>query len=114
MDELVASGARVIAEGFRLLPRLVVRLLTPSDHAVWLLPTPEFRRQALDERGSTWDIAGQTSDPDEALERLLARDALFTDHLREEVARLGLPSIDVDGSEGIEHIADRVEALLRL
>jgi len=42
----------VIAEGFRLLPRLVQPLLAAPDHAVWLLPTPEFRLAAFTGRGS--------------------------------------------------------------
>src|SRR5947209_17078709 len=40
----------VIAEGFRLLPHLVKPLAEPG-HAVWLLPTPEFRQAAFDSRG---------------------------------------------------------------
>jgi len=42
----------VIAEGFRLLPHLVKPLLAEPGHAIWLLPTPEFRRAAFDSRGS--------------------------------------------------------------
>lgn len=45
----------VIAEGFRLLPLLVRPLLSEPGHAVWLLPTPEFRRAAFDSRGTAWD-----------------------------------------------------------
>jgi hypothetical protein len=30
---------------------LVKPLLAESGHAVWLLPTPEFRRAAFDSRG---------------------------------------------------------------
>jgi hypothetical protein len=41
----------VIAEGFRLLPRLVKPLLAEPDHAIWLLPTPGFRRAAFASRG---------------------------------------------------------------
>jgi hypothetical protein len=36
----------VIAEGFRLLPDVVAPHLAGADHAVWLLPTPQFRRAA--------------------------------------------------------------------
>ena len=45
------SGPGVIAEGFRLLPRLVRPLLAEPGHAVWLLPTPGFRRAAFESRG---------------------------------------------------------------
>jgi hypothetical protein len=41
----------VIAKGFRLLPRLVKPLLGGNGHAVWLLPTPEFRQAAFTSRG---------------------------------------------------------------
>ncbi len=87
----------VIAEGFRLLPQLVKPLLTQPDHAVWLLPTPEFRRAAFTSRGSLWQIAGHTSDPDKALDNLLERDRLFTDLLRVETRRLDLPAIELAG-----------------
>jgi len=42
----------VIVEGFRLLPHLVKPLLAAPRTAVWLLPTPEFRLAALEQRGS--------------------------------------------------------------
>lgn len=112
IDDLSAfgdPGATVIAEGFRLLPRLVAPLLASPRHAVWLLPTPDFREWALDARGSMWSIAGRTADPQQALADLLARDALFTDRLRHEVTRLGLRMMVVDGNQSSEQIADRVE-----
>jgi hypothetical protein len=86
----------VIVEGFRLLPRLVMPLLTVPGHAVWLLPTPGFRRAALDSRGSLWQIAGKTSDPEMALSNLLERDRMFTQRLYEETRRLALRAIEVD------------------
>jgi len=63
---------RVVAEGFRLLPQLVQPLLHNSRHAVWLIPTPEFRRAALESRGSLWSIAAKTSNPQRALRNLNA------------------------------------------
>jgi 2-phosphoglycerate kinase len=88
----------VIAEGFRLLPRLVQPLLAEPGHAVWLLPTPGFRRAAFARRGSLGQIAGQTSDPERALGNLLERDRMFTERLREEARRLELRVIEVDGT----------------
>jgi hypothetical protein len=41
----------IIAEGFRLLPRLVEPLLPEPGHAVWLLPTADFRRAVFESRG---------------------------------------------------------------
>jgi len=88
----------VIVEGFRLLPSAVKPLLADISRALWLLPTPEFRRHAFESRGALWDIAGRTTRPDVALANLLERDRLFTDRLRERTDGLGLPAMTVDGS----------------
>ncbi len=91
----LAGDDIVLAEGFRLLPGRVQPLLTGPRQAVWLLPSPEFRRAALTSRGGLWTIAGQTTDPRRALDNLLARDARFTDRLAAETAALNLTAIAV-------------------
>lgn len=100
VEDLLAlpTDRTVLVEGFRLLPRLVAPLLSAPRQAVWLLPTPVFRRAAFTARGGLWDVAGRTGDPPRALANLLARDALSTEVLRAETAALGLPVQDVDGS----------------
>lgn len=102
----------VIVEGFRLLPRLVAPLLHDRRHAHWLLPTPEFRRLAFRHRGTTWDIPNKTSDPQRALKNLLARDALFTERLQQDVGRLGLYATVVDGSLTERELCGTVEEQL--
>jgi 2-phosphoglycerate kinase len=102
------AGPGVIAEGFRLLPRLVRPLLAVPEHAVWLCPTPRFRRAAFARRGSLRDIAGKTSDPDRALANLLERDRMFTERVRAEAAGLGLRVIEVDTTLTEDELAGRV------
>lgn len=116
VEDLLSLPARppVLAEGFRLLPHLVAPLLTRPVRAVWLLPTPAFRRAAFASRGSLWEIAGRTSDPDRALRNLLDRDRLFTDRLRAETSRLGLPAIEVDAALSEDDLAGQVAAALGL
>jgi hypothetical protein len=104
----------VIAEGFRLLPRLVRPLLARPAHAVWLLPTPGFRRAAFASRGSLWSIAGKTSDPERALSSLLERDRMFTEHLAAETKRLGLPAVEIDVTMTENDLAQRVTELFGL
>jgi hypothetical protein len=108
------AGPGVIAEGFRLLPRLVKPLLTAPDHAVWLLPTPEFRRAAFASRGSLREIARKTGDPDKALHNLLERDRMFTDRLRREARRLGLPVIEISTAMTGDGLARRVREVFGL
>lgn len=116
VDDLLRTPSTppVLAEGFRLLPRLVRPHLTDVRRAVWLLPTPAFRRAAIESRGTTWDVASRTSDPPRALDALLARDALFTDRLRVEVRRHDLQSVDVDIGMTQDDLVARVAGLLRL
>src|SRR6266511_1540576 len=98
----------VIVEGFRLLPRLVQPLLAVSDHAVWLLPTPGFRRVALESRGSLWKIARKTSKPERALHNLLERDRMFTERLYEEANHLGVRVIEIDTTMTEDDLAEQV------
>ncbi len=106
--DLLRLPPGVIAEGFRLLPRLVRPFLSDPGRAVWLCPTPGFRRAAFENRGSLLHIAGKTSDPDKALHNLLERDAMFTDRLREEAAGLGLPVIDVNPTVTEDDLTGRI------
>ncbi|WP_063051147.1 AAA family ATPase [Nocardia arthritidis] len=113
VDDLLCSSAEtgVIAEGFRLLPHLVAPLLTERSHGVWLLPSPAFRRAAFDKRG--WEIPAKTRDPERAARNLLERDRLFTNRLRTESTRIGLPVIDVDAVSE-EDLTNRVGQVLGL
>jgi 2-phosphoglycerate kinase len=104
----------VIVEGFRALPGLVKPLLAVPSHAVWLLPTPEFRRSAFDSRGSTWEIARKTRNPEKALRNLLDRDRLFTDRLCEEAKRLDLCVIEVDVTMTEDDLVERVTEVFDL
>jgi 2-phosphoglycerate kinase len=108
------AGTRVIAEGFRLLPPLVEPLLTEARQAVWLLPTPEFRRAALASRGTIAEIPARTSDPARALSNLLARDRLFTDRLVAQTRQLHLSAITVDRAVTEDELTERVRQVLGL
>jgi 2-phosphoglycerate kinase len=118
--ELIVSDLRgrprdrgVVAEGFRLLPHLVRPLLADPAQAVWLLPTQQFQRAAFEQRGTLWKVAGQTSDPPRALNNLLERDWLFTERLRDDAQRLGLPVIEV-ATMTEDALADQVARHFRL
>ncbi|BCL17758.1 hypothetical protein GCM10017556_54970 [Micromonospora sagamiensis] len=116
VEDLLAFPAErgVIAEGFRLLPELVAPLLAEPRRAVWLLPTPDFRRAAFDSRGGLWQIAGRTSDPERALRNLLERDRMFTERLDATVTSLCLPVIRVDPQTTEDDLAAQVAESLGL
>jgi len=114
IDDLLTHKRSVVAEGFRLLPHLVKPLLAVPTHAVWLLPADDFRQSVVESRGgAAWEFLAKTSDPQRALRNLLERDRMFTDVLREETARLGLPAIEVDTTMTEEDLHERVMAVFR-
>lgn len=116
VDDLVAlpSSPVTVAEGFRLLPRLVPPLLADPAHAVWLVTSPARRRTAFAARPLEQQFWRRTSDPTAAFERLLERDALFDEWIRREAGELGLAVVEVTGAMSVDELTDEVGALLRL
>lgn len=116
VEDLLALPAQppILAEGFRLLPRLVAPLLSRPDQAVWLVPTPQFRRAAFEARGFTWEIPGRTSDPERALENLLTRDQLFTAIVASEATALRLPVIEIGVGVTVDVLKGRVRDALAI
>ena len=106
VDDVLELPDRTVAEGFRLLPDLVASLLTDPARAIWLLPSPRFRRRVFADRG--WEIPHRTSEPERARRNLLRRDEMFTDRLRADLSRLGLPVLEVDGSMTADAATDLV------
>ncbi|EFL26649.1 hypothetical protein SSOG_06363 [Streptomyces himastatinicus ATCC 53653] len=105
----------VIVEGFRLLPHLVKPLLAAPEHAVWLLPTPDFRQAAFRSRSLPGDgFVAKTSDPAKADRNLAERDRMFTRHLKEEAERLRLHTVDVDTTMTEDALAEQVSTTFRL
>jgi hypothetical protein len=106
---------RVIAEGFRLLPRLVSPLLARPRQAVWLVPTPRFREAVFAGRG--WPSQGfvaKTGDPRAALRNLLERDRMFGERVTDEAEGLGLHVITVDLGLSEDDLSERVSDALGL
>ncbi|MEV5705234.1 hypothetical protein [Actinoallomurus sp. NPDC052274] len=117
VEDLLALSADgpVIAEGFRLLPDLVRPLLAETGHAVWLLPTNEFRQQVFEGRGGpAWGFIAKTGDPQRALRNLLQRDAMFTDRLTEQTRQLDLNGLTVEPTVTEEDSVRRVAAVFGL
>jgi hypothetical protein len=103
----------VIVEGFRLLPRLVKPLLAVPRHAVWLIPTPEFRQAAIHGRATPGEgFIWKTSDPERAGRNIAQRDRMFTKRLYEETARLDLRAIKVKTTMTEDDLARQVTEAL--
>jgi len=109
--ELLAN-APIIVEGPGLFPDCVAPLLTERSKALWLVPTPDFKRASAIRRnkpGSRWE----TSDPERAQQNLIERDLLMGEHILRTARELQLTVFVVDGSEGLDEMTRRVEAYFR-
>lgn len=114
-DLLALPRASVtLVEGFRLLPQLVLPLLTDLRHGVWLFPTKAFRQAAFTARDGDAAFWTRTTDPDRALTNLLERDRMFSNAILAETTRFGLNAVPVDGTTSIDDQAVRLAAALSL
>jgi hypothetical protein len=100
------TNRTILVEGFRLLPHLVRPYVSNPSHAVWLLPTTDFRQAAFRRRQDVGAFWMRTTDPDRALVNLLERDRIFSDKIADDVARNGLEALLVDGSRSVESMAE--------
>lgn len=96
------SDRIVLVEGFRLLPDLVRPLLADPHAAVWLLPTPSFQQAAFAGRQGSDAFWRRTSDPERALDNLLARDEIFTTEIAAATAREGMRTLAIDAAREID------------
>jgi len=111
----IPTNLRVIVEGFRVLPRLVKPILSASEHAFWLLPSPEFRQATIERRGGwTSGFLAKTGNPERAQQNLLERDRMFTDRLRKEVEDLELCAIEVNTAMSEDDSANLVAEIFGL
>jgi 2-phosphoglycerate kinase len=95
----------LLVEGFRLSPHLVRSHVSNPSHAVWLVPTSDFRRATFGRRRDADAFWMQTSDPDRALINLLERDRIFSDEIVRDADQNHLEVLYVDGTQTLEDMA---------
>jgi hypothetical protein len=100
------AGAKVVAEGADLLPEL---LEVPLEHAVWIVPTPEFQLRHYRERAWVEAYLAECPDPAAAFDSWMDRDMRFARYVRRSAERIGGMVIVVDGSHSVNETAALVE-----
>lgn len=99
----------IIAEGFGLLPELIVPFLSHKHQAIWFVPTKAFKQASFARRGKP-SFAAKTSDPRKAKMNLFNRDILLADLIKAKVSAHGYRLHEVDGSLSIEETTNLLEA----
>ncbi|RNI25227.1 hypothetical protein [Flexivirga caeni] len=113
VEDLLARPAErpVVVDYFGILPRDLAPLLERPEQAVFLVPTPQFRRAALRRRYADPRRARANwgdLDPADVIRTRLERDALWDAEVTEQAHDLGLPIMTVDGACSAERIIDRL------
>lgn len=111
MDDLatLGPGPTVVVEGPQLLPALLAPILNGPEHALWLLPTFEFGRRGVTQRG---EVVPSSEEAAASINRY-ERDVLVTELLRQQAVDLGLRTIEVDGSRTLNETVQVVMEALR-
>jgi hypothetical protein len=104
---LIQGEPFVIAEGPGLFPGLVAPLLWSPHQAIWLVSSDDVIRRVRATRPTA--IRDETSDPDRAIENIIARDTMFASHIREEARKLDLKTLEIDWTHSLAETAALVE-----
>jgi hypothetical protein len=105
------SDRVIVVDYFGVLPGHLAPLLHRSDHAAFLVPTPEFRARTLRERYADPARARANwgdQDPETVLAKRLARDALWDDEVRRQARTHDLEIITIDGRTPITDVTRRL------
>lgn len=103
LDNLRALPADqpVIAEGAALLPHLLASLGIAPTQAIWIVPTEAFQRHHYTQRDWRHDILRDCTDPEQAWQNWMARDAGFAREVTREARRLGYRVATTDGTQSL-------------
>ncbi|MBC9718723.1 hypothetical protein H9Y04_39975 [Streptomyces sp. TRM66268-LWL] len=111
-DLLGFSGDRIVlVDYFGVLPEHIAPLLRWTHQAVFLLPTAEFRENALATRYTDRSRARGNwgnEDPAATFAKRLVRDAHWDREVRRQAELHDLPTITIDGSVPASVMADRL------
>jgi 2-phosphoglycerate kinase len=115
LEDLQLLSGPVIVEGVGLLPERIAEICPDPRHALWLISTPEFRRQAYLKRGPlVRKLLSRCREPEEAFIRWMERDDRVARHLAAGARRCGLSVLKVNGRQTVEKVAQCVAERFRL
>lgn len=105
-EDLRRLPGPVLVEGVGLLPERIAEVCPDPHRALWLISTPDFRRQAYLKRGPlVRKLLSRCRDPEEAFIRWMERDDRIAQHLATGARRSGLGVLKVNGRQTIEETA---------
>lgn len=115
LEDLERLPGPVLVEGVGLLPERIAAVCPEPHRALWLISTPEFRRQAYLQRGPlVRKLLSRCRKPEEAFIRWMERDDRMAGRLATGARRSGLSVLKVNGRQTVEKTARIVAERFRL
>ncbi|MBN2046876.1 MAG: hypothetical protein JW750_03435 [Anaerolineaceae bacterium] len=96
---------RWLIEGCPLMPKLIQPYLADAHHAFWVLAGNDFQRSHYSKREWIPMVLSECSQPEQAFNNWMDRDAAYSEWLRNEVIQSGYAHLVNDGSRGVEENA---------
>jgi len=84
-------------EGSPLLPSWLSERKGPQVRAAWMVPSEAFQREHYGRRAFVAPFLRDCSDPEQAFENWMRRDAAYARKVEAQCTALGLPLLVVDG-----------------
>lgn len=108
LSALLKQDSRpLLYDGF-VAPEILTALIPSKSHAVYLVSTETFQRRNYEQRPWIKDVLSRTSDPIQAWNNWMARDAAGARTLETAIRQTELPWISVDGTDSIEKTIERI------
>ncbi|QBD81556.1 hypothetical protein EPA93_38545 [Ktedonosporobacter rubrisoli] len=105
----------LLAEG-NFFPEALIPYLSSPHQAIWLIPTDEFCAQVRKKRFADQEIRRQRagvqhglSSSDEFVRKLIARDCLLAQYVKQQAQDLRVPFYEVDGKRSLDEMIALVE-----
>jgi len=102
-----------IIEGCALLPSKVKDLFD-TDKIIYMVPTEEFQKEKYALRSWAHQILKDAEDPKKAFNNWMKRDIKYAKYISKEAEKFNYPVIEIDGSESIERLANKVIKMFNL
>ena len=112
--EETTCDALLLVEGSPLLPSWLSERKGPRVRAAWMVPSEAFQREHYGRRAFVAPFLGDCSDPEQAFENWMRRDAAYAQLVTEQTGALDLPLLVVDGGDSVGDAAAWVARRLGL
>ena len=105
------SKAPIVIDWWLLSPARVVKLASPQLKSIWIHIDPVALEAR--ERKNT-EFLADSSDPEQMLANFMHRSLWRNETIAEQAAAMGLPVLDLDGTEAPAEVTDRALEMLEL